>query len=305
MADPASGIDARAPWVMLPEFILTGSAAARSRVHPRHPHRPRQSQTGDWDRDLFRSSISPIDAAPPIVPPAPSSASSPGPLAQLDAFRNTQLIAPACHDTASAIAGIPPASTPPSTSPPEPGRSSARHQPPVTVTTPKPSTPATPTSAQPPATCCFHSLINGMWVLKQCMDAWAAEGRPWNIEDLIQQAAASPIPRPLDMDAEPLLLDSDMPERINSELGASATPHPDIAGNEPVFARLIFESLAARYASALTSLEQMLGRKLTAFTSSAAPAATSCSPNSPSSAPAFPSKSATPKAPPSATSPSS
>ena len=23
----------------------------------------------------------------------------------------------------------------------------------------------------------FHSLINSMWVLKQCMDAWAAQGR--------------------------------------------------------------------------------------------------------------------------------
>jgi hypothetical protein len=30
----------------------------------------------------------------------------------------------------------------------------------------------------------FHSLINSMWVLKQCMDAWAAQGRPWSIEDL-------------------------------------------------------------------------------------------------------------------------
>ena len=37
---------------------------------------------------------------------------------------------------------------------------------------------------------------------------------------------------------------------------------PDTAGNEPVFARLIFESLASRYASALANLEKMLGRKL-------------------------------------------
>jgi rhamnulokinase len=55
-----------------------------------------------------------------------------------------------------------------------------------------------------------------------------------------------------------------MPARINSELARLGhVPIPDIPGNEPLFARLIFESLAARYASALSSLEQMLGRKLT------------------------------------------
>jgi rhamnulokinase len=65
------------------------------------------------------------------------------------------------------------------------------------------------------------------------------------------------------MDAETLMLDSDMPARINSELvRLGHAPIPDIPGNEPIFARLIFESLAARYASALLSLEHMLNRKL-------------------------------------------
>jgi rhamnulokinase len=68
------------------------------------------------------------------------------------------------------------------------------------------------------------------------------------------------------MDAETLMLDSGMPSRINSELvRLGHTPIPDVAGNEPVFARIIFESLAARYASALASLERMLNRKFTAI----------------------------------------
>jgi rhamnulokinase len=54
-----------------------------------------------------------------------------------------------------------------------------------------------------------------------------------------------------------------MPARINAELTRQGlSPIPDIAGNEPLFARLIFESLADRYATALAQLEQMLGRKL-------------------------------------------
>jgi rhamnulokinase len=54
-----------------------------------------------------------------------------------------------------------------------------------------------------------------------------------------------------------------MPERINHQLWRRRwATIPDIAGNEPVFARVIFESLAARYATALEDLEEMLGRKL-------------------------------------------
>ena len=110
---------------------------------------------------------------------------------------------------------------------------------------------------------CFHSLVNGMWLLKQCMDAWSIEGRPWDIEELIAQAAASGFPGIIDVDAEPLLLDSDMPERINHQLWCRRwATIPDVDGNEPVFARVIFESLANRYAFALTSLENLLGRRL-------------------------------------------
>lgn len=65
------------------------------------------------------------------------------------------------------------------------------------------------------------------------------------------------------MDAPTLMLDSGMPGRINSELARLGFDEiPDVAGNEPLFARTIFESLALRYASALANLERMLDRKL-------------------------------------------
>ena len=65
---------------------------------------------------------------------------------------------------------------------------------------------------------CFHTNVNGMWLLKQCMDSWAEQGRPWAIEDLVEAAAACKTPAIIDVDAEPLLLDGNMPERINQEL---------------------------------------------------------------------------------------
>jgi sugar (pentulose or hexulose) kinase len=96
------------------------------------------------------------------------------------------------------------------------------------------------------------------------MDAWAAAGRPWTIEDIVQEAAASHSGGGvLDMDAAPLMLDTDMPQRINSELKRLGFDEiPDVAGNEPIFARTIFESLAIRYASATVNLEKTLGRRL-------------------------------------------
>ena len=111
---------------------------------------------------------------------------------------------------------------------------------------------------------CFHTLVNGMWLSS---NAWmpgaprAAVGRSKISSKRLPPARR--FPGVIDVDAEPLLLDSNMPERINHELWRlRLDPIPDLPGNEPVFARLIFESLAARYASAIASLEQMLGRKL-------------------------------------------
>jgi len=50
-------------------------------------------------------------------------------------------------------------------------------------------------------------------------DAWAAQGRPWKIEDIIRQAGEhSKSTGLLDMDAETLMLDTEMPQRINKEL---------------------------------------------------------------------------------------
>ena len=271
MADPAAGpegknqkIDKRAPWVMFPEFVLYWLSGRRVGEYTNATHTGLVNlKTGTWDAELFEMLGLAVEAAPPIVPTGTVLGPITGPLAAIDAFRATQIIAPATHDTASAIAGI------------ATDLSSAAYISSGTWS-------LVGTITQTPVTTrhafdagytnigaaggglLFHSLINSMWVLKQCMDGWAAEGRPWPIEKLVQEAAAcNAATGVLDMDAPTLMLDSGMPQRINSELtrlGFEAIP--DVAGNEPLFARTIFESLALRYASALANLEKMLGRKL-------------------------------------------
>ncbi len=265
IADPGEGIDPRAPWVMFPEYVLYWLSGRRVGEYTNASHTGLVNlKTGTWDAELFAMLGLAVEAAPPLVPTGTVLGPITGPLAGLDAFRATQIIAPATHDTASAIAGI--ATDLNSAAYVSSGTWSLVG----TIT----QTPVTTRHAfdagytnigAAGGGLLFHSLINSMWVLKQCMDGWAAEGRPWSIETLVQESAARSAAAigVLDMDAPTLMLDSGMPERINSELvrlGFDAIP--DVPGNEPLFARTIFESLALRYASALANLEKMLGRKL-------------------------------------------
>jgi rhamnulokinase len=264
MADPAAGIDARAPWAMMPEFVLYWLSGRRVAEYTNATHTGLVNlKTGAWDAELFKMLGLAIEAAPPLVTTGTVLGPMKGPLRELEAFRGTEIIAPATHDTASAIAGIP-------------GDLSAAAYISSGTWSLVGTVTETPVTTQlafdagytnigaAAGGLLFHSLINSMWLLKQCMDAWAAAGRPSKIEELVQKSAECKSGTGvLDMDAAPLMLDTDMPQRINSELKRLGFEEiPDVAGNEPIFARTIFESLAIRYASATANLEKMLGRRL-------------------------------------------
>lgn len=262
LADGVHG--ARAPWLCLPEYVLHWLGAPLVAEYTNATHTGLVDiATGDWARDLFARLDLRIEEAPCIVAPGTRLGRLKGPLAKLASFRDTQLIAPACHDTASAIAGIPAdldstayicsgtwslvgalVSTP--------------------ITTPEAMAARYTNQGAATGGFCFHSNVNGMWLLKQCMESWSSQGRSLTIPDLVQKATRCAAAGIINVDAEPLLLAGNMPERINRELNlAGCQSIADVPGNEEQFARVIFESLAARYASALADLEQMLDRKLT------------------------------------------
>jgi len=254
----------QAPWVCLPEYILHWLGAPPVAEYTNATHTGLVDlETGDWARDIFALLNLRIEAAPRIVAPGTQLGRLRGPLADLTAFRDTELIAPACHDTASAIAGIPADLN--STAYICSGTWSLVG---TLVSSPIATNDALAAryTNQGAATggFCFHANVNGMWLLKQCMQSWISQGRDsLTIPDLIQQAAACASAGIINVDAEPLLLSGNMPERMNRELSlAGYQPIPDTQGNEPSFARVIFESLAARYATALADLERMLHRKL-------------------------------------------
>jgi len=184
-----------------------------------------------------------------------------GPLTELSAFRNTRLIAPACHDTASAIAAVP-----------DGGDDWAYIssgtwslvgtvlQAPINSMQAREANFTNLGGAD--GTICFHKNVNGMWLLRQCMESWTAENPALNLSDLIKDAATfGPRGYVLDVDDPDLLLHGDMPERINAQLRRRDLQElPVGAADAPAMASFIFHSLAVRYASVLCSVSEITGK---------------------------------------------
>jgi rhamnulokinase len=262
VADGLAGVDLLAPWVLLPEYVMHWLGGRRVAEYTNATHTGLVDlKTSDWSRPLFARLGLAIEAAPPIVRPGSCVGKLTGELSKLPAFADTCLIAPACHDTASAIAAI---------------TADLAHTAyivsgtwslvgtivdrPVTV---KEAMDARFTNQGAAAGgYCFHTNVNGMWILKQCMDAWCAHGREVDLPGLITKAAeVDSIPGLIPVDAPDLLLAGEMPARINRELAHLGLAQiPDKPGNEAIFARVIFASLASRYASVLRHLEELTER---------------------------------------------
>ena len=259
LADHAAGDEPQTPWVCLPEYVLCWLGGRRVAEYTNATHTGLVDlETGNWSQTLIERLKLSKDAQPSIVPAGSVVGKLRGPLAALDAFRDTTLIAPACHDTASAIAGI---ATPlDCTAYICSGTwSLVGTLVDAPFTAPEAMAGGFTNQGAAGGGFCFHTNVNGLWILKQSLESWRSDGRVWDLSTLIAQAAASDrFPGIVPVDAPSLLLDGDMPARLNEQLHNSGCEEiVDRAGNEPVFARVIFESLAARYATAIQSLERM------------------------------------------------
>ena len=255
------------PWVLLPEYLLYWLGGRRAAEYTNATHTGLVDlKSRQWSAQLFERFGLNIAAAPPIISAGTVVGKLSNPLKQLPAFLDTDLIAPACHDTASAIAAVTP---------------NLDHTAYIVsgtwslvgtvvkdpITTKEAFHFGFTNQAAATGEYCFHTNINGMWMLRQCLDHWQGDGRNIDLPTLIEQAAqVQTVPALLNVDAPSLMLGGRMPERINNQLkgyqlqGIETQTIPDEPGNEPIFARLIFSSLAARYAVTIRNLEQLTGQ---------------------------------------------
>jgi rhamnulokinase len=258
------GTEQTLPWINLPEFLLHRLGGKRVSEYTNATHTQLLSVQGHvWSSEIFAAAGLDLGAAPPLVPPGTDVGGVRGDLASLPAFRNTRLIAPACHDTASAIAGIP-----------AQGDdwafissgtwslvgcvldsacvSEAAH------------TANFSNEGGVGGKIYFLKNVNGMWLLRQCMEQWRSQGQAWTVEKLIEACANSAPPEcVINVDDPDLLLPGDMPARINAQLNRVGQPSipkdPCMAAR---MANLILHSLAARYAAVLQDATNVTGKTL-------------------------------------------
>ena len=240
-------------WLNLPEYLLYqwGGQPVAEYTNASHTQLLALS-TASWSEPIFRLAGLDLACAPTIVPAGTALGKLSGELATISQLRDTILIAPACHDTASAIAGIS-----------EQGEdwayiSSGTWSLVGTLVSEPLNFPEvradnfTNLGAVGGQTL-FHKGINGMWILKQCMDWWAQAGHPWELESLLLAAELEERPPELlKMDDPALMGVGKMPGRINAQRRARGHAQLSEHGMDaPKMVCLILHSLAERYAEVI------------------------------------------------------
>jgi rhamnulokinase len=263
-ADRADGIDERLPWLQIPEYLThrLGGEAVCEYTNVTHSELV-GLDTHDWCDEIFAATRIDRGATHKIVQPGYVAGKLRKDLAALPALREAKLIVPACHDTASAIAGIP-----------ADGDdwafiSSGTWS---LVGTVLDSPCASDAAREKNFTnlggvggkTCFLKNVNGMWLLRQCLEQWKKQGYDIALEELIKAAAGLPAPDDLiDVDDPQFLLPGNLPAVINERRtrgGRGALSN----GREGIvrMANIVLHSLAARYAQVLADVAAITKKKI-------------------------------------------
>jgi rhamnulokinase len=262
-ADAIAGLPASLRWLNLPEYMLYRWGASPAAEYTNATHTGLVDlHTRQWSPEIFAAAGLDLAAAPPIVSSGSIVGRLLGPLSELPALRDTRLIAPACHDTASAIAGIPAQGD-------DWAYISSGTWSLMGARLAEPC--ATPEAARLGFTneggvggsVCFLRNIQGLWLLSQCEAAWQANGEAWTTEMLVRAAEALPAPAHwLDVDDPEFLSPGEMPQKILCQMERKAGRLAISGLDAPAaMTNLILHSLAARYAACLRDAARLTGRE--------------------------------------------
>jgi rhamnulokinase len=173
-------------------------------------------------------------------------------------LENTQVIAPACHDTGSAVAGIP-----------------FPHDGLVFISSGTWSLVGTvllnpvvrgdqrrnfTNEGGVAGSIRFLQNVIGLWLLQECLREWNSQGQNLTAADLAAQCMETPPEGPhFHADETTYLAPGNMVERINAGLRAAGFAEER---RPPELAAIIFRSLARRYAAVVGELGRLSGKSI-------------------------------------------
>lgn len=227
--------------------------------------------TGTWSDELCRGLGLPRAILPDLIEPGTEL----GPIRrsvadELGLSRPITVIAPATHDTASAVAAVPVGSASSARSP-----ASGSSAPPdwcylssgtwslLGVEVPRPVITAETmrynltNEGGVAGTTRLLKNIMGLWLVQESRRTWARAGREFSYEELTARAqVAPPFSALIDPDDTTFLAPGDMPARLAAYCTRTnqALPH-----DEGAIARVCLESLALKYRWTIERLERILG----------------------------------------------
>src|SRR6266851_1117138 len=186
-ADKLARFETRAPWINIPEFMSHRLGGKRVSEYTNATHSGMVALNSHrWCKEVFDELGLHIEAAPEIVPSGTTIGTLAGDLAKIPQLRDTKIIVPACHDTASAIAAIP------ASGDDWAFISSGTWSLVGTVL----DSPCVTGDAHAMnftnlggvgGKICFLKNVNGMWLLQQCMEEWEESGSRWSVPELLSK----------------------------------------------------------------------------------------------------------------------
>jgi rhamnulokinase len=250
-----SGLPARAARLLLVPHLVNMVLCGESAAEFTHATTTQMlnAATGTWDQQIVDCLGLPAGLLCPIVPAGSTLAPILAGVAAETGLRDASVVAPATHDTGSAVAGAPL----------QPGWAFIssgtwslvgveRHG---TLIDAEVARHNFTNEGGVHGTTRFLKNVTGLWLLESCRKEWQGQGQACGYDELLGGAAA--------LDESPALIFPDDPRFLNppSMLAAIAEQLADTGQAVPAqpvaLTRTILDSLALRYASVLQTIESL------------------------------------------------
>ncbi len=204
-------------------------------------------RSGQWANDMLSRLGIPTKILPEIVPPG----------TKMGTYEGIPVIAPATHDTGSAVAAVPTQKA--NYAYISSGTWSlvgleVEHA----VITDESFEANVTNEGGVAGTYRLLKNVMGLWIIQQCRATWAAQGQEYSYAKLVEMAKqAAPLRSILDVDDGRFLAPGDHPQHIRDWCAEHQQPIPDSIG---AVVRCVLESLALKYRTVIERLQAISGQ---------------------------------------------